>query len=501
MTKSIWPKASSQRVAKALAGHSAIGLAIAALLYILTISGILSVFNHELQRWEQPAAPELAAISPDAVQKAAETVLQTEDKLTEHFFIQLPAQDMPRAVITTDAQAVFADVSGDIGAAEHHPWTQFVLDLHYYLHLPMTLGLTIVGLLGVMLLGAVLSGFLAHPRIFRDAFTFRFNGNDRLTQADLHNRIGVWTSPFIISSALTGAMLGLALIISMAIAQIDYGGDVEAVFEPVFGEDAKENDAPAPVADIAAALTYMQEAFPDTEPVYVILHEPMTAGQKLQILAEHPERLIFGDYYNFDADGAYLGNVGMADGTLGQQIAASAYRLHFGSYGGLPVKVAYALFGAALAFMISAGLNIYFLKRREKLRPAPKLEAMWAAVVWGAPAAMFLAMASSVAQVAPAASLPPVFWSGLALAILVAAILGDRGAVARCGRYACAGLLVLGLATHFAVNSSAFVSPAAIATSAFGLAAAAALLLPEWMSIVRRPQRSATTTPPRQPAE
>ena len=185
-----------------------------------------------------------------------------------------------------------------------------MLDLHYYLHLPMTLGLTIVGLLGVMLLGAVLSGLLAHPRIFRDAFTFRFNGNHRLTQADLHNRIGVWTSPFIISSALTGAMLGLALIISTAIAYIDYDGDVEAVFEPVFGEDAKENDAPAPVADIAAALAYMQEAFPDTEPVYVILHEPMTAGQKLQILAEHPERLIFGDYYNFDADGAYLGNVG-----------------------------------------------------------------------------------------------------------------------------------------------------------------------------------------------
>ena len=126
---------------------------------------------------------------------------------------------------------------------------------------------------------------------------------------------------------------------------------------------------------------------------------------------------------------------------------------------------------------------------------------MWAAVVWGAPAGMLLAMALSVAQVAPGASLPPVFWSGLALTILAAAILGDRGAVARCGRYACAGLLVLGLAAHFAVNSGAFASPAAIATSTSGLAAAAALLLPEWITLARRLQGTASTAPPHQPAE
>ena len=34
----------------------------AAFLYVLTVSGTISVFNHELQRWEQPGAPEMASI-------------------------------------------------------------------------------------------------------------------------------------------------------------------------------------------------------------------------------------------------------------------------------------------------------------------------------------------------------------------------------------------------------------------------------------------------------
>ena len=110
------------------------------------------------------------------------------------------------------------DGTGAIVAEEAHPWTQFVLDLHYYLHLPKKLGLTIVGALGVTLVGLSISGFLAHPSVFRDAFAFRFSGSARVAQADLHNRLSVWTSPFHVSIALTGAVLGLATLAAFAVA-------------------------------------------------------------------------------------------------------------------------------------------------------------------------------------------------------------------------------------------------------------------------------------------
>lgn len=419
MPGQIGGKTSPKFVEKALSGHSSLGLAAAAFLYLLTVSGIISVFNHELQRWEQPGAPELTSVSPQAAERAAISTLAIQQPPTSHFFIQLPTDDLPRVVLTTDTRAVFADGTGTIAAEESHPWTQFVLDLHYYLHLPEKIGLTVVGMLGVMLLGSSISGFLAHPSIFRDAFAFRFSGSARLVQADLHNRLSVWTSPFLLNIALTGSVLGLASMTAFAIATFDHKGNTEAVFAPVFGEEPEKNNEAAPLAGIARALTYMQAEHPDIVANYVIMHEPKTKGQHLQILGIHPRRLVFGEYYNFDRDGEFVESVGMTDGEIGQQIVASMYPLHFGSFGGLPVKTAYALFGVALAYIISSGFKIYLLKRREKARPAPQLEAAWTGIVWGTPFALSLALLGSVTGTLSPTALPTVFWLSLSLALFI----------------------------------------------------------------------------------
>ena len=158
MTKTIWPKASSKRVSKSLEAHSVLALAVSALIYILVVSGTASVFNREFQRWEQPNAPEMAAISPLAAERAALTVFKSEPTPTTHLYINHPQPDLPRTVITTDTQAFFAEADGSIALPEHFPWTQFLLDLHYYLHLPQILGLTVVGALGAMLIGLSGSG-------------------------------------------------------------------------------------------------------------------------------------------------------------------------------------------------------------------------------------------------------------------------------------------------------------------------------------------------------
>jgi len=181
------PKTSSKRVARSLHAHSVVGLALGALIYILAVTGTLSVFNHELQRWEQPSAPEMEFIAPDAAAKAALSVFESEEEPTTHLYINFPQPDLPRTIITTDTQAFFAAPDGTIAGKEYFPWTQFLLDLHYYLHLPHVLGLTVVGALGAFLLAMSLSGFLAHPRIFRDAFTVR-RGAGRVPLTDLHNR-------------------------------------------------------------------------------------------------------------------------------------------------------------------------------------------------------------------------------------------------------------------------------------------------------------------------
>ena len=414
----------SQRVARSLHAHQIVALALGALIYILSVTGTLSVFNRELQRWEQPDAPEMQAISPQAAAIAAKTVFESEPKPTSHLYINFPQADLPRTVVTTDTQAFFVRADGTVAQKEDFPWTQFLLDLHYYLHLPQILGLTVVGALGAFLLAMSISGFMAHPRIFRDAFTFR-RGRGLLTLTDLHNRLSVWTAPFHISNALTGSLLGLASILAFVIAAFNFDGDIEKVFAPVFGEEPPMIDGRAPLANIEAPLKFMQTEFPDRPPTYFILHDPATAGQHISLIAKHEDRLIFGEYYNFDASGRYKGNVGISDGTIGQQIIGSVYNIHFGNWGGLPVKLAYGVFGFVLSIIIVSGLRMYFLRRRQKGNPAPKLEAAWEGITWGTISSLLLTFLSSLWFGFSGFSLVATFWILMVATPILAAVLAD----------------------------------------------------------------------------
>lgn len=406
-------------VKQALSAHAVIGLVAGALLYLVCLTGTVVVFYEEWQRVEQPAAPEMEQIAPAAVQRAVESVMASEagKPPTTHLYVHMPVADLPRTTITTDSQAVHVDSDGRIVEPEENAWAEFLLALHYRLNLPSLIGITIVGALGAMIFALALSGVIAHPRIFRDAFRLRARQSGGVALADWHNRMSVWTLPFTLAIALTGAMIGLASLAAYGIGLRYYGGDAEAAYAPIFGEEGTPDPAPRPAPNVAKALEYMQAHYPGVEITYVTLHDPGTAGQHIQVLGEHPQRLIFGEYYEFGPAGDFEKTAGLADGDLGQQAAASTYNLHFGNYGGLPVKIAYVIFGFALTAICATGTYIWLGKRRRRGLSEPRLMAAWDAVVWGTPLMLAMAFLARLA-IGNAAPLEAIFWIG-SLAILV----------------------------------------------------------------------------------
>ena len=411
-------------VKTALSAHAAIGLLAGALLYLVSLTGTLAVFYAEFQRVEQRGVPEMATIAPEAVERGVAAVLATEagKPKTTHLYVHMPVEDLPRATITTDSQAFHLRDDGSLAQKEEIAWSDFLLQLHYLLNLPALLGIVLVGALGVAMLALALSGVIAHPRIFRDAFRLRARDREGVGLADWHNRLSVWTLPFSVAIALTGAIIGTAIVTGYAIASADYGGDLEKVYAPIYGAEAKPDPAPAPLPNVAAALRHMAAAYPEFVVSYVTLHDPGTAGQHVQIVGEHERRLIFGDYYGFDAAGRFAHKAGLSDGAIGQQAAASLYRLHFGNFGGLPVKLAYLLFGAALTAICATGTFLWLGKRRRRGFDEPRLLAAWRGVVWGWPialAASFLARAT----IGNGAPLVAIFWGGAVLAVVVSVAL------------------------------------------------------------------------------
>lgn len=474
-----WPTLSKRFVARMLSAHAGLGLVAGAILYILSLSGVLVTFHDDFARWEQPGAPEMTRPDPAAAARALEAAIAEYEaangEAPARAQLILPNPDAPRMATLIDGEAKFVDETGALGETVHHPFSEFLIDLHYYLHLPSTVGLIVVGGFGAVMLGLVLSGFLAHPRIFRDAFRFRRSGNAQLALTDLHNRLSVWGAPFHVVVPLTGAMLGLSIVAAAAFQPTVHDEEIHGgFFEPTFGGSVEAGEAGAPLADVETALATQMERRPDVDYWLLTVENAYSEGQRIEILSIVPDRLIFGEYFLYDADGAYIGQQGLEDGTIGQQLIAGAYQLHFGSFGGLPVKLLYAGLGLALCVIISSGITLWLAKRESRGKPSPKLARAWTAVIWGSPALMALCLAGSVTGLIAEGVLAPVFWIGLA-GLLIAAPMIDRDALSRALKLATGGLTAFGFAWHYAVNLDAYTAPSAAGVSVLTTLAALAL--------------------------
>ncbi|HEU4820342.1 MAG TPA: PepSY-associated TM helix domain-containing protein [Qipengyuania sp.] len=409
-------------VKRALAGHASIGLLAGALIYLIALTGCMIVVHERWQRWEQPNIAEAPALSPAAAQASLAPVLEREQGLpkTAHLFVRMPTHDLPRAVVTTDNKAWYVDGEGRVAGREAHTWTEFVMALHINLTLPIVWGMILVGALGVALAALLVTGVLAHPRIVKDAFRLRIRHDPQLARADWHNRLGVWTLPFTLAVTLTGAFIGLSYAGVGALAGGFDHERTDAVYAKIFGEEPAHDATPAPLPNIARALETVQARFPDTFPTYVVVHDPMTRGHFVQIIAEHPRRLVYGESYSFDGAGNYLGKVGITDGEIGRQAFGSTYKLHFGDFAGLPVELAYILFGLALCVITATGTTLWLRKRERKGHDSRRLAACWTVVVWGIPMAL-VATAWLRGIGGPDVPLVAAFWITMALALAFAA--------------------------------------------------------------------------------
>ncbi|WP_017672025.1 PepSY-associated TM helix domain-containing protein [Blastomonas sp. AAP53] len=463
---------SSDLVRAVLKGHSGLGLAFAALLYLVCLTGTIAVFTHELQRWENPGAEPMETMSADAVQAAYHEAMGRADGPVEHVLILMPSEDRPWPSLRIDAEdgsqtTWIADSTGRITGKMREGWTKFLTRLHINLHLPQSWGIFIVGLTGVALLSSLISGLLAHPRIFRDAFHLRLGGSRRLQEADLHNRIGVWALPFHITVSLTGALLGLSSIIIGAIGLAVFQGDTAKVYAIFTPPHPAEDARPAPPLDLRPLFATVATKTPGARISYLVVEHPTEMGAAAVFEVEDgSSRLANADSFAFDRSGRLYHQQKAERNNVGQQILGSLGQLHFGWFGGGVVKIAYALLGLGLTYLAAGGVNIWLARRRDKGRPAPGWERVWAAAVWGQPVA--LAGAAFAALFTMSVALLIWTWAAISSAMLGAAIFLPPVAISRAGRTGTGMVLIALAAAHLGFMGTGD-RMALIVDGAFGL--------------------------------
>ena len=159
----------------------------------------------------------------------------------------------------------------------------------------------------------------------------------------------------------------------------------------VFG---KEPDLDGQVGrlSIASALDQIKNLSPAGTPLFMVLHDAGSEKQFMEFFVQQPRKLIYSENYQFDIQGNFLGSSGFIDGSPGKQTIYSMYRLHFGHYLGLSIKLLYGILGLALTVVSVSGINIWLAKRKTR----DLLNPLWAGFVWGLPLSLTLAAITQV---------------------------------------------------------------------------------------------------------
>ncbi|MBD3587340.1 PepSY domain-containing protein [Salinimonas sp. HHU 13199] len=453
---------------RALQGHSWLGLAVGVLLYWVCLSGTVAVLGNELVRWEQPNVAETLEYSPAALQRAYRQMLQEQGDISTLVTMRLPTPDMPRAFLSANGNAWYIDDAGTLSQTKSHPITDFIAEFHAQLHLPHTFGELFVSILGALLTVLIVSGVVAHRRIFKDAFTFRGGADSSLKQADLHNRLSVWGLPFHLMIALTGAYFGLGGPLNTLYAEAMYEGDKGALFGEVFGEVP---DAPAYYGkmDLGHALASLDTVAPDARPLFITFERPGEDDEFLLLGAQHTDMFIYSEQYRFDAMGNYLDAVGFAQGHAGQEAIFSVYRLHFGHFGSVWILLSYLVLGMALTVICVSGINLWFKKRQI----TDALNDYWAAVVWGTPASF---LSAALAGFAIPSMIVPLFWGAFVMSCSYAVYKRDPHRVSQQLRIMTALLLLALALTSIVLHGWKDTSPAFIAINSGIISLAVCLL-------------------------
>ncbi|WP_370979771.1 PepSY-associated TM helix domain-containing protein [Agaribacterium sp. ZY112] len=395
-----------------MSAHSSIGLIVGALMYVICLTGTLLVFSESWERWQQPEVPEFYSVDGVSADKALDEYLSRVTDIPESIYVVLPTEQLPRIHVADRDHSWWTDADGNIDSPTEDGIAHFLEQLHVHLHMPSSLGLIVVSIVGAMLVSLIISGLVGHPGIIKQAFQLRLGGRSRIEQTDIHNRLSVWGLPFHIMIALTGAFYGLVGFLVLLAASALYDGDRNALFDDVYGKDPVIKEL-VQKPNINQVLINLAELEPEAEPIYAVVQNFGNETQFIELAAVLPGRFTYSEIYRFYSDGRYMNTQGLASGHSGRQFLYSLYRVHFGWFGGWGVRWLYFALGCMLTVISVTGINIWLCKRAK----ADYLDRTWSAIVWGVPLAL---VGSAVAFLMFSTALSLAFFSTLLAAIAIA---------------------------------------------------------------------------------
>ncbi|XAH23699.1 PepSY domain-containing protein [Xylophilus sp. GW821-FHT01B05] len=341
---------------------------------LLCVTGLPLIFHHEIDHLLMPARPALvpgtSAPSLEAVVLKAQAA-RPGQVVNYIYFVD----DAPHAMVATaerrdslpgDTHYQLFDLRDGLMLEHRQPTEGFmyvVAKLHVDLFAGMK-GMLFLGAMALLLLLAIASGVVLYAPFMRKLgfATLRDTRGPRVLWLDVHNLLGIVTAAWLGVVGFTGAINTLAMPVEMLwqsteLAQMAAHPPDRAAGAP----HAAVDDVLGSVLTAAPGKTVRTLAFPGTPfasphhfGVYLVGDAPLTSRLLSPALV--------------DAGSARV--VDMRDMPLYAKALFLSQPLHFGDYGGMPLKIIWAILDVLSIVVLASGIYLWLRKPRAALASA-----------------------------------------------------------------------------------------------------------------------------------
>lgn len=371
--------------------HTWTGIVCGMALFIAFYAGALTMFRDEIAQWAQP--PVLQTDSTPLAQSAqlVGSVLRLRPQVADGFQLILvdgvePAVQMrwhehpPRAEGGLDMssderhfKARLADGMLHLEADEEPGLDQFIYILHAVVGLPVGNAYTwpLMGIVAVLYSLALVSGVVVLlPTLVKDFLALRLGRNVKRMWLDAHNVVGLLSLPFHLVMALTSVIFAFNTQIYSAQDVLIHDGGLGRMLQVHAEPSAPPLTATSP-GDVTALLppealiARAQRLLGDARPAVLAYSRLSQNDARVTIAADDGRALTGRRYVTLNPyDGRSVGRGSVVPGAA-ETTVESFFALHFGSFGGVPVKWTYFLLGLAGAWLFYSG-NLLWVESRRK---------------------------------------------------------------------------------------------------------------------------------------
>lgn len=369
--------------------HSWVGVITGILLFVIAFTGAMSVFARpDLKLWANESLHAPSLVTPTVVEQMLyEVVADTDPSFLHEVHAFLPSPRVWTNLVLILEQDHDDNPNAEALWLEYHPQTlellkqwqghpddlfaqrstdmsDFISGFHADLHLG-NLGLILTGLLGLTLMASIATGLFIHRKILKELFSFRPDRSFRLLLTDTHKVISVWGILFHSMIGFTGAFLGLATVLLVpAAAFVTFEGDQEkllATFSPEVQPERSGNEADMHVKKVLESAFGHKGIHPLRLSVYGWGDE--NAIGFIDIINDNN---MPRESHSFDMKNAEPIEVSTSFSRVGGisgSILDVVFPLHFGNFGGLPIKILWAILGISTSLIALTGMMIWVERR------------------------------------------------------------------------------------------------------------------------------------------